>query len=228
MVKFVPVTDVEKPRDAQDMNSSANQKHRKFDAAHTLGKKVVDRGWQQGNVGWGVLGEFGGGKDDGAQVIKRTEGASKMVKNEKGLWVKVKDTSGNDVPNKNSSGSRGRGGGISVLDSLNAPSSSYEKDLSEDDRDSSPRSSDRSESRFRDSSGSRDRDSKRVDSTKRSPSRSRSGNNDRRRENTSRRSRSRSYERKDRSQDRKGTYIYIYILYEYVHINICTYTYVHT
>ena len=38
-------------------------------------KKVVDRGWEQGNVGWGVLGSFGSNsKDDSAQVIKRVEG----------------------------------------------------------------------------------------------------------------------------------------------------------
>jgi hypothetical protein len=45
--------------------------------------------WEQGNVGWGVLGSFGSaGKDEvaqGAVHSARGDGV-KMVKNEKGLW----------------------------------------------------------------------------------------------------------------------------------------------
>lgn len=45
--------------------------------------------WEQGNVGWGVLGAFGSaGKDEGAQgaVHSTKDDNIKMVKNEKGLW----------------------------------------------------------------------------------------------------------------------------------------------
>ena len=173
MVKFVPVSDVERPRDAQNLNSSANEKHRKFDNPHAV-KKTVDRGWQQGNVGWGVLGAFGNSdKDDAAQIIKRSDGVNKMVKNEKGLWVKVKDLSdASNITSDNSS--RGRGGGISVLGSLSAStSSSYEKNhpVEHDDL----RSAGRSNSRFRDYSEDRNGRSQR-DSGRRDRSRSRSRN----------------------------------------------------
>ena len=172
MVKFVPVTDVERPKDAQNLNTSANEKHRKFDNPHTV-KKTVDRGWQQGNVGWGVLGAFGNSdKDDAAQVIKRAEGVNKMVKNEKGLWVKVKDLSDAGSNITSYSSSMGRGGGISVLDSLAAStSSSYEKDRRGDQDDI--RSAGRSDSRFRDDSKDRYHRSK-CDSDRRVRSRSRS------------------------------------------------------
>ena len=111
MPKFVPVVDTEKSRAEQERDSNFD-KHRKFDNPHK-----VDRGWQQGNVGWGVLGEFGSSsKDNSAQVVKRAEGANKMVKNERGLWVKAKDVR-NDEPSIGKP-SRGRGGGVSVIDEL--------------------------------------------------------------------------------------------------------------
>jgi hypothetical protein len=76
MPKFVPVSDVERPKIAQDPNGAAFDKHRKFDNPHAVGKKLpVNRGWEQGNVGWGVLGAFGDhDKDEGAQVVKRATG----------------------------------------------------------------------------------------------------------------------------------------------------------
>ena len=101
MPKFVPVVDTEKPLSEQDNRSKAEySKHRQFDNPYNINnynnnnnsnnnnnnsnnnnnnvknkKKVVDRGWEQGNVGWGVLGSFGSkSKDDSAQVIKRVEG----------------------------------------------------------------------------------------------------------------------------------------------------------
>lgn len=197
MVKFVPVSDVERPRAAQNLQTSANDKHRKFDNPHTVGK-TVDRGWQQGNVGWGVLGAFGNSdKDDAAQVIKHAEGAHKMVKNEKGLWVKVKNTSldKSEIP----SSSRGRGGGVSVLGSLKTlENTSYEKHHIEYEgsRDSSRG---RSDSRFRDDSEDKDRDYKhKRDRKKRSRSRSTSRSRGDRRESNTRDSRERSHDRSTR------------------------------
>lgn len=200
MVKFVPVSDVERPRAAQNLHASANDKHRKFDNPHTVGK-TVDRGWQQGNVGWGVLGAFGNAdKDDAAQVIKHAEGAHKMVKNDKGLWVKVKNAS-SDKPEISSS-SRGRGGGISVLGSLKTlENSSYEKHHIEDEG-SKDDSRGRSDSRFRDDSEEMDRDYKHNrDRRKRSRSRSTSRSRGSRRESSRRDSRERSRDRSTKRVD---------------------------
>ena len=102
MPKFVPVVDTEKPLSEQDHRSKAEfSKHRQFDNPYNINnysnnnnssnnnnnsnvknkKKVVDRGWEQGNVGWGVLGSFGSNsKDDSAQVIKRVEGKYIYIK----------------------------------------------------------------------------------------------------------------------------------------------------
>lgn len=202
MVKFVPVSDVERPRAAQNLNASANDKHRKFDNPHTVGK-TVDRGWQQGNVGWGVLGAFGNSdKDDAAQVIKHGEGAQKMVKNDKGLWVKVKNAL-SDKP-ETLSASRGRGGGISVLGSLmTSDETSYEKNHVEDPN-TSKSSRGRSDSRFRDDSEGEDRDHKHKRDRKkryRSGSRSRSRSRDRHHESSRRHSRERSRDRNIRDED---------------------------
>ena len=80
MPAFVPVVDSEKPRSEQ-VKDETWQKHRQFDTPYIV--KPKDRGWQQGSLGWGVLGEFGSNeKDSAAQVIKRAEGMNKMVKNE--------------------------------------------------------------------------------------------------------------------------------------------------
>eukprot|EP01032_Pedospumella_encystans_P012562 gene12562-14528_t len=110
MPKFVPVVDNEKSL-VEQREDTTFDKHRRFDNPHK-----VDRGWQQGNVGWGVLGAFGSdSKDDAAQVIKRAEGSNKMIKNEKGLWVKAKELE-EDI--SHAKPGRGRGGGVSVYDEL--------------------------------------------------------------------------------------------------------------
>ncbi len=110
MPKFVPVVDNEKSL-VEQREDTAFDKHRRFDNPHK-----VDRGWQQGNVGWGVLGAFGSNsKDDAAQVIKRAEGSNKMIRNEKGLWVKAKELEEDHLHAKPG---RGRGGGVSVYDEL--------------------------------------------------------------------------------------------------------------
>ena len=200
MVKFVPVTDVERPKAAQNLNTSANDKHRRFDNPHSVGK-TVDRGWQQGNVGWGVLGAFGNlDKDDAAQVIKRAEGVNKMVKNETGLWFKVKSAHTDAV--SATSSSRGRGGGVSVLDSLGSNSnSSYEKPHSEDEG-TTRQSRGRSDDRFRDKSEDRCHSQRRKPARDRSRSRNRSRSRCRSRSNSNnriRRSRRRSRSREKRS-----------------------------
>jgi hypothetical protein len=195
MVKFVPVSDVERPRAAQNLHASANDKHRKFDNPHTVGK-TVDRGWQQGNVGWGVLGAFGNSdKDDAAQVMKHAEGAHKMVKNDKGLWVKVKNVSSDkcEIP----SSSRGRGGGISVLGSLKTLENASQGKNHIEDEGSKDSSRGRSDSRFRDDSVDNDRDYKhKRDIRKRSRSTSRG-----RRESSRRESRERSRDRSTKQVD---------------------------
>ncbi len=59
MPKFVPVSNPELARNEQNLHSEENMKHRKFDNPHAVLKPKVDRGWQQGSLGWGVLGAFG-------------------------------------------------------------------------------------------------------------------------------------------------------------------------
>lgn len=103
MPKFVPVKDDETPALERKKESVG----------------PVDRGWEQGNIGWGVLGSFGSsGKDVTAQMAvntsKRSSG-TKMVKNDKGLWVKAKNS--DDENHKLKPGGKGRGrGGIPVFD----------------------------------------------------------------------------------------------------------------
>lgn len=52
-----------------------------------------------GTVGWGVLGNFGSReKDEGTQeVVHKASSACKMIKNDKGLWVKVKSNPTIDI-----------------------------------------------------------------------------------------------------------------------------------
>jgi hypothetical protein len=73
-------------------------------------KSKTDRGWEQGNVGWGVLGAFGSNQkgrksyihiyktltkifndilDEIAQVMRRSDGTNKMIKNERGISYKL-------------------------------------------------------------------------------------------------------------------------------------------
>eukprot|EP01035_Chromulina_nebulosa_P019283 gene19283-25142_t len=216
MPKFVPVVDVEKPLHEQNIHSEELSKHRQFDNPHDISKSTVHRGWQQGSLGWGVLGSFGSNdKDDGSQVINRSSVPQKMIKNEKGLWVKVKDDSQLKP--------MGRGKGISVLDELEN-SNSYEKDYAdseersdkhdlEDSRSSRKRSEERSHKHkdYRNRSNSRDRYRRRIDRSvsreryDRRHGRSHSRDNDRSRRKDSRdryRKRDRSYSRDSRDNNR--------------------------
>jgi hypothetical protein len=108
---------------------------------------ATDRGWAMGTVGWGVLGAFGSHqKDEGAQVQRKATGKNKMVRNEKGLWVKAKELNAEDegdggeeeeeeeargdsdggvhyVVEKAPSRGRGRGGGIPLIASHGPQSS---------------------------------------------------------------------------------------------------------
>lgn len=93
MPSFVPVQDPEKARHEQDETALA--KHRNFDSMVVARQRTetTNRGWEQGAVGWGVLGSWGSSsRDQGAQVTRKVaDPRNKMVKNEKGLWVKVRD-----------------------------------------------------------------------------------------------------------------------------------------
>eukprot|EP00629_Pelagomonadales_sp_RCC1024_P002594 CAMPEP_0119280688 /NCGR_PEP_ID=MMETSP1329-20130426/23225_1 /TAXON_ID=114041 /ORGANISM="Genus nov. species nov., Strain RCC1024" /LENGTH=107 /DNA_ID=CAMNT_0007281285 /DNA_START=58 /DNA_END=378 /DNA_ORIENTATION=- len=104
MPQFVPVADPEAPRWEQDESKLA--KHRNFDS-HVIARdagelrglakgqrqdedKKTNRGFEQGAVGWGVLGSWGSEqRDNDAQRSAKAEGNLKMVRNEKGLWVRV-------------------------------------------------------------------------------------------------------------------------------------------
>ena len=122
MPTFVPVVDQEKSRFERDDYDQSNSKHRKFDNPFALSKPKVDptnkRGFETGSVGWGVLGEFGSNqKDDGSMACLTNTGKSKMVKNEKGLWVKAKDDDETEEGGKTKG--KGRGNGISVFQNNN-------------------------------------------------------------------------------------------------------------
>ena len=48
-------------------------------------------GWgPAGAIGWGVLGKFGGQKEDTGVHIDKSKRKNRLVKNEKGLWVTPK------------------------------------------------------------------------------------------------------------------------------------------
>lgn len=93
MPAFVPVSDPEKARYEQDEKELA--KHRNFDSMVVARQRTetTNRGWEQGSVGWGVLGAWGSSRrDEKAQVTRRVaDPSNKMVRNEKGLWVKARD-----------------------------------------------------------------------------------------------------------------------------------------
>ena len=114
MPQFVPVVDDETP--AQERRAPGGHKLPGGKSA----KGHVDRGWEQGNVGWGVLGSFGSmEKDEAAQgnaFHKSSRDDVKMVKNEKGLWVKVKQKDEAATSSGVRAVGRGRGRGISVID----------------------------------------------------------------------------------------------------------------
>lgn len=124
MPKFVPVTDTEKPKSEQSLYSDELLAHRQFDMPHAVlnsgsagnSNSQEKRGWTQGEVGWGNLNKYGSdAADNGAQILRHAEGDQKMVKNEKGLWVKAKSI--NSSENKGELQGKGRGGrGIPVFD----------------------------------------------------------------------------------------------------------------
>lgn len=119
MPTFVPVTDTERAKCEQNLHDAEFAEHRQFDAPHAMGrtKPKVDRGWAQGELGWGVLKSFGADdRDDLAQLAKHAEGGHKMVRNEKGLWVKAKSLVGEDETEEKIPGGMGRGKGISVME----------------------------------------------------------------------------------------------------------------
>mmetsp|Transcript_919 Transcript_919/g.1597 ORF Transcript_919/g.1597 Transcript_919/m.1597 type:complete len:520 (-) Transcript_919:36-1595(-) len=105
MPQFVPVKDDETPSSERSKNKNK--------------MPAVDRGWEQGNVGWGVLGAFGSaGKDEAAQgaVHSAHSESSKMIKNDKGLWVKVKQSAAESSSSSATISGKGRGrGGIPVF-----------------------------------------------------------------------------------------------------------------
>jgi hypothetical protein len=209
MPQFVPVVDDETPR------------HERGGSVSAVPKKTVDRGWQQGTLGWGVQGNFGShSKDEAAQEVvhRAKETDAKMVKNEKGLWVKVKHTDGGK------STGRGRGGGIPVFETSKRESnpklgggivydaddyvSVSKKRASQESTDSHiGRQDDRRHGHATSSSSSR-RDDGRSRNERRRPrscsrSRSRSGSGSRGgRGNGSGRSRDRSGRDRDRDRDR--------------------------
>lgn len=120
MPKFVPVRDTERSLAEQDVDGAEFAAHRQFDNPHSVLKnkkstEQTDRGWAQGEVGWGVQRSFGGEEKDGhAQVSRYAEGENKMVKNSKGLWVKAKEIEPDDVRNEKKGMGRGNKG-ISVF-----------------------------------------------------------------------------------------------------------------
>ena len=219
MPSFVPVVDVEKPRHERDDCDENFGKHRKFDAMAQPSSssklpvgydKKNKRGFADGSVGWGVLGEFGSSqKDDGSAAVHRVgEGKAKMVKNEKGLWVKAElnDEAGevSDKTAKKASAGRGmgRGSGVPVL---GGGSGSHE-DVNLGDggrrRDHDKSSVSKSRSRSRHGARSRDRSKDRgrhrrrsSSSSSRSSSRSRSRDRHRSRYHRRDNRRDRSYER---------------------------------
>ena len=108
MGRFVPVEDNETPLCEQRAHDPNMAKHRQWDSfviardsaqsremevalkKAATDKPKADRGWERGSVGWGVLGSWGNDeKDQSAQVARVGEGRNKMVRNEKGLWVKA-------------------------------------------------------------------------------------------------------------------------------------------
>ena len=130
MPSFVPVVDQEKSRSERNDFDAEFAKHRKFDNPHSVSKPLGysstnKRGFETGSVGWGVLGEFGSNqKDDGSAAMVTNSGKNKMVKNEKGLWVKASSVGSEEgeVGGENfmeaagsKSKGKGRGGGISVF-----------------------------------------------------------------------------------------------------------------
>lgn len=220
----MPVVDVEKPRDERDDDDENFRKHRKFDAMSQPSKlpdgynKKNKRGFADGSVGWGVMGEFGSStRDDGSAAVHRSTGSkTKMVKNEKGLWVKAEIEDGEEEEERGEGREcveaprgRGRGGGIPVLGG--GSGSTFQEDIKlgvvargSHSNDHASSRLEKARSRFKSRSRSRDKDKSKSRptsrSSSRSSSRSRSGSSSRSRHRHRRRRRHRSRDR--RSNDR--------------------------
>lgn len=192
MPLFVPVQDVEKSKAEQMLDSIKGKdsnlaKHRRWDNPYSIQSSASDsmpemkRGWEQGQVGWGVQGSFGHhDKDDGSHIIHRnTDSKHKMIRDEKGLWIRVKKS--NEEEERLEKKSIGRG---ALIDS------EYSTKRSLDDDIPIRRSTNRSLTR---SSESRDRQRRRSRSRDRSD---RSHRFDSRHQYRRERSRSRSRDRK--------------------------------
>jgi hypothetical protein len=196
MPKFVPVTDSEKPKAEQSAFSKDMMIHRMFDDPHSVVKphELQKRGFADGEVGWGNLNSYGSDeKDERAQILKHAEGSNKMVRNEKGLWVKAKAVDNGDGQSSSSQRGMGRGSGIPVLEKLrqeqevqNNESEDDSKEFRKSERDVSESPQRRKEESFR----RRDRED-----------RTRSGSRDRKTSSRRNRSESRSPKRKERTRD---------------------------
>jgi hypothetical protein len=212
MPKFVPITDSERPKSEQSFYSDEFMQHRLFENPDAVIRSTEES----------LLNE----KDEVAQHIRHAEGENKMVKNEKGLWVRAKTV---DVDSKAHSGKgMGRGNrGISILDKYaedqrreseahQIPSSSQFEDVDERSNKKerrSPSTEKRSERdrRSRDDSRESRRNAKRSRSRSHSPRQKRDRSRDRDRDRSPkhkkkrdrRDSRSRSRSRERRHKDRK-------------------------
>jgi hypothetical protein len=192
MPKFVPVTDSEKPKSEQAFYANELLEHRQFDNPHAVIRSAEEVADEE--------------VDEMAQYLKHAEGANKMVKNEKGLWVKAKTVE--NEPAKNEKKGMGRGGGISVVDKL-----LQDHKIKQTDRDIPAESSrqfedpkeekdEKPKRRSPSSSEERTPRDKKKDNRTRDDSRERRRVNDRRRDS----SRERKTGRKDRSRSRSPHY----------------------
>jgi hypothetical protein len=192
MPKFVPVTDSEKPKSEQSFYANELLEHRQFDNPHAVIRSAEEVADEE--------------VDEMAQYLKHAEGANKMVKNEKGLWVKAKTV--DNEPQKNEKKGMGRGGGVSVMDKL-----LQDHKMKQTDRDipaessrqfEDPKEEKSEKSKRRSPSSSEERTSrdKKTDNRIRDDSRERRRDNDRRRDS----SRDRKTGRKDRSRSRSPHY----------------------
>lgn len=163
-------------------------------------------------MGWGVLGSFGSsGKDEMAQVVRKAEGAHKMVKNSKGLWVKQTDTDSITVGGRG----QGRGSGIPVFNSIPGHDEkplgkTYDQRddyrFEDNDDDIDPKKShqsnrNRSSSRDRDTDRNRDRDRGRDRDSDRDRARDRDHRNGGRNRSRSRDRHRHSGDKSDRRED---------------------------
>lgn len=156
MPTFVPVTDSEKAKSEQSYYGKELLQHRRFDDPHSV-----------------IRTEDSTEKDDCAQYLKHAEGQNKMVKNERGLWVKA-STIGHSETSEQSRGA-GRGSGIPVIEQQKM---SYTRESrSSDDIDIESKNYKDSSRRRSDSRDRRGRESEREKEKPNRKKRDRSGSN---------------------------------------------------